>query len=257
MKKIFITGTDTDVGKTIVSVGLCLTWPAHYWKPIQAGYHYKEDEKSLPPPGASYRTTHSTLKYKKTNKANLKIPILPKINKENETLSDLKENNHILPKTDNEVLSQFIPVKNIYPSAYTLKNPLSPNQAGNIENIYINSQNITLPKGPTRLVIEGAGGALVPFNDKEDMTNLMKKWDCPVIVVARSGLGTLNHTFLTLSALKVKKISVMGVIMVGPPHPLNKKDISAKAPVLLELPFLQTLSSETLISYFKKINLQI
>ncbi len=226
MKKIFVTGTDTDVGKTIVSAGLCLTWPAHYWKPIQAGYEC--------PTLTANENTHKTTKLKNIS------------------------NNHILPKTDNEILSWFIPAKNIHPSSYTLKNPLSPNQAGKLEDIYIKSQSIHLPIcSSSNLIIEGAGGALVPFNDKEDMTALMKKWDCPVIIVARSGLGTLNHTFLTLTVLKSKKISILGVIMVGAFHPMNKKDISAKAPVLLELPFLETLSSEVLISHFQKMKLNI
>ena len=196
MKKIFITGTDTDVGKTIVSAGFCMSWPAHYWKPIQAGY----------------------------------------------------------PGTDNEVMSRFIPEQNIHPSSYTLKNPLSPNQAAKIEGINIQKEKINCPKCSANLIIEGAGGALVPFNEKEDMTDLMKKIDCPVIIVARSTLGTLNHTFLTLSALRAKKIPILGVIMVGPPHPNNKKDIEekGKTSILLELPIIENLSAKILRSYFEK-----
>ena len=214
MKKIFVTGTDTDIGKTIVSAGLCLTWPAHYWKPIQAGYTAKPNSPS-----------------------------------------EAILNKNILPGTDNEVLSQFIPKQNIHPSSYTLKNPLSPNQAAKIEGINIQIEKINYPKCSSNLIIEGAGGALVPFNNKEDMTDLMKKMDCPVIIVAKSALGTLNHTFLTLSVLRAKKIPILGVIMVGPLHHNNKKDIekTGKAPVLLELPFLENLSARTLKPYFKNI----
>lgn len=236
MKKIFVTGTDTDVGKTIVSAGLCLTWPAHYWKPIQAGYE-------CTPSHANSENTNNPAKLKNTTLQNITLQSSP--------------NNHILPKTDNETLSRFIPAKNIHPSSYTLKNPLSPNQAGKLEDIDIQSYNINLPNCLSNLIIEGAGGVLVPFNDKEDMTDLIKKWDCPVIIVARSGLGTLNHTFLTLNVLKAKQISILGVILIGTPHPMNKKDISAKVPVLLELPFLETLSSEVLISHFQKMKLNI
>ncbi len=203
------------MGKTIVSAGFCLTWPAHYWKPIQAGYHSAES-------------------------AEVRIPV-PKTK--------------ILPQTDNEVISQFIPEQNIHPSSYTLKKPLSPNQSAEMENIYIKNENIKVPDCSSNLIIEGAGGALVPFNDKEDITDLIKKINCPVIVVTRSVLGTLNHTFLTLSILKAKNISVLGVVMVGPPHPLNKRDIEKKAPVLLELPFLNKLSAKTLHLYFEKIKL--
>ena len=83
------------------------------------------------------------------------------------------------------------------------------------------------------------------------MTDLMIKMDCPVIIVARSSLGTLNHTFLTLSALRAKKIPVLGIIMVGPLHPNNKKDIEkrGKSSVLLELPMIENLSAEILRSH--------
>ena len=214
MKKLFITGTDTDVGKTIVSAGLCMTWPAHYWKPIQAGYSSTTN--------ISHPSEHTLTK-------------------------------KILAGTDNEVISRFIPEQNIYPSSYTLKNPLSPNQAAKIEGIHIQKEKINYPECSSNLIIEGAGGALVPFNEKEDMTDLMKKMDCPVIVVARSTLGTLNHTFLTLAALRAKNIPVLGVIMVGPSHPDNKKDIEEKGntSVLLELPIIESLSADTLKLYCK------
>jgi dethiobiotin synthase len=215
MKKLFITGTDTDVGKTIVSAGLCMAWPAHYWKPIQAGY--------------------SSI----INTSNSSEPALTK---------------KILPGTDNELISRFIPEQNIYPSSYTLKNPLSPNQAAKIERVHIQKEKINYPECSSNLIIEGAGGALVPFNEREDMTDLMKKMDCPVIVVARSTLGTLNHTFLTLAVLRAKNIPVLGVIMVGPPHPNNKKDIEEKGntSVLLELPIIENLSADTLKLYCKR-----
>ena len=217
MKKIFITGTDTDVGKTIVSAGLCITWPAHYWKPIQSGYQ-------------STKTSD---------------------------FSEPARNKKILPSTDNEVMSRFIPEENIFPSVYNLKEPLSPNQAAEIERIHIQKEKIKPPKTNFNLIIEGAGGALVPFNDKEDMTNLMKEFNAPVIIVARSTLGTLNHTFLTLSTLRRKNISILGVIMVGPPHPRNKKDIEkiGKVSVLLELPLIENLSADKLKSYFDKVTL--
>ena len=124
MKKIFITGTDTDVGKTIVSAGICMAWPAHYWKPIQAGY-------------------------------------CPTINTSNFSEPALTKN--ILPGTDNEVISQFIPEQNIHPSSYTLKNPLSPNQAAKIENINIQKEKVNCPKCSSNLIIEGAGGGFSSF----------------------------------------------------------------------------------------------
>ena len=234
MKKVFITGTDTDVGKTIVAAGLCMTWPAHYWKPIQAGY--QEPSKGV-------------------NKAQFSSSNTPpSTNISNPSESAL---NKIFSGTDNEVISRFIPEQHIYSSVYTLKNPLSPNQAAKMEGIHIQKEKINCPKCSSNLVMEGAGGALVPFNEKEDMSDLMKKMNCPVIIVARSTLGTLNHTFLTLSVLREKKIPIIGVIMVGPLHKKNKYDIETKGKVsvLLELPLLDKLSPKTLKPYFERLSL--
>ena len=200
MKSIFVTGTDTDVGKTIVSAGLCLSWPAHYWKPIQAGTD---------------------------------------------------------PHTDNEVMAQFIPKENIHPSTYVLKKFCSPNQAARIENISIEKDVLVnaYRKNCSRLVIEGAGGLFVPFNEEESMLDLIIQFGAPVIVVARSGLGTLNHSFLTLKALRANNVNILGIIMVGKLHPDNKRDIETigNIPVLLELPLLKTLNIESLENHFEKL----
>ena len=239
MKKIFVTGTGTDVGKTIVSAGLCMAWPAHYWKPIQAGYRT--------PPSTAKKASTADFDTKKASTTNPQTANTHPTDKTSTT-------QHILPETDNETLSRFIPTKNIYPSAYSLKKPLSPNQAGQKENKLIKVKNIAMPKvaPSSNLVIEGAGGALVPINEKEDMTNLMKKTKAPVLIVSSSALGTLNHTFLTLFALRAKKIPILGVVMVGPFHPDNKRDIEkiGKVPVLLELPFIKKLTVKSLSPYF-------
>ena len=200
MKSIFVTGTDTDVGKTIVSAGLCLSWPAHYWKPIQAGAD---------------------------------------------------------PCTDNEVMAQFIPKENIYSSAYVLKKACSPNQAALWEDISIHKDALmsVYKKIRSPVVIEGAGGALVPFNDQESMLDLMIQFNAPVIIVARSGLGTLNHSFLTLKVLRAHNINILGIIMVGKHHSDNKRDIEniGNIPVLLELPMLKKIDTASLKEHFKKL----
>ncbi|MDE0118511.1 MAG: dethiobiotin synthase [Bdellovibrionales bacterium] len=252
MKKVFITGTDTDVGKTIVSAGLCMAWPAHYWKPIQAGYQ-------VPKGGNAKRLSSANVPSSSSLTPPLPINAMPFSSTNVPNPSSELALNKILPGTDNEVINRFIPEQHIHPSVYTLKNPLSPNQAAKIEGVKIQKEKINYPRCSSNLVIEGAGGALVPFNKKEDMTDLMKKMDCPVIIVARSSLGTLNHTFLTLSVLRAKKIPIMGVIMVGPLHEKNKNDIETKGKVsvLLELPLLDTLSPETLRPYFEKMSFSI
>lgn len=188
MKKIFVTGTDTGVGKTLVCAGLCASSKAcFYWKPIQTGIAHEMD--------------------------------------------------------DAKTISQYVLKKRILASAFQFKAPLSPNQAALKEGkkeVFIH-ELISKMKNPIgSLVIEGIGGIKVPLNDKESVLDLIGQLKAKTLIVARSGLGTLNHTFLTLQALRAKKISILGVILVGPLNPENKRDIECigKTKILLELPIL-------------------
>ncbi|MCZ0932338.1 MAG: dethiobiotin synthase [Oligoflexia bacterium] len=196
-KKVFITGTDTEVGKTIVSLGLCLHWKADYWKPIQTGR-----------------------------------------------------------PTDSDFIKKFLPSKTVYPSSYQFKAPLSPNQASFKENKKIDLKKIQTPKSSC-LVVEGIGGVYVPLNDKQTVLDLIQFINYPVIVVARSGLGTLNHTLLTLTILKQRKIKILGVILSGPFHPDNKRDIEkwSGVPVILELRLLKSITKKALLNEFKKLKI--
>lgn len=195
MKALFVTGTGTEVGKTLVTLGLCLWFKADYWKPVQTG-----------------------------------------------------------PDKDSDFIKKFLTGKKIHPCSYDFKNPLSPNQAAQKEGQKIKLDKIKTPKS-SFLIIEGAGGVLVPLNDKEMMIDLIQKLGFPVIVVAKSGLGTLNHTLLTLEALKARKIKTLGLILSGSPHKDNKRDIEkwGRAPVLLELPVLKPVNAENLLKHFKKL----
>ena len=197
-KKVFITGTDTEVGKTVVSLGLCLHWKADYWKPVQTGQ-----------------------------------------------------------PTDTDFIKKFLPHHKAHPNTYQFKAPLSPNQASFKENKKINLTKIHPPKSSC-LVVEGIGGVYVPLNNKQTVLDLIQRINYPVILVARSGLGTLNHTLLTLTALKQRKIKILGVVLSGPPHSDNKKDIEkwGKAPVILELPILKKITKTNLLNHFKKLRLK-
>ena len=179
MKALFVTGTGTEAGKTLICLGLCLHFKADYWKPVQTG----ADKDYL-------------------------------------------------------FIKNFLPDKKIHLCSYDFKNPLSPNQAAQKEGKQILLDKIHPPKS-SFLIVEGAGGVLVPLNKKEMMIDLIQKLNFPVIVTAKSGLGTLNHTLLTLEALKTRKIKTLGVILSGSFHNDNKKDIERKGrvPVILELPF--------------------
>ena len=99
-------------------------------------------------------------------------------------------------------------------SAFNLETPMSPHEAARIDGIAIEENEIKRPSTKNKLVIEGAGGLLVPLNDSETVLDLIKPTD-KVIVVSRHYLGSINHTLLTLEMLKKKKIDVFGIIFNG------------------------------------------
>jgi len=106
-----------------------------------------------------------------------------------------------------------------------LTEPLSPHDAAKIDGVEINLEKIVKPNINAPLVIEGAGGVFVPLNDNDLMIDLIEKMDCQVIVVARSGLGTINHTLMTLKCLRDRGIQIAGVVLNGPLNDKNKKAI--------------------------------
>ena len=194
---IFVTGTGTGVGKTLVSTGLCLHFQADYWKPVQTG-----------------------------------------------------------APTDTDYVRQFVSEKQIHKSAYHFQSPLSPNQSADLENKKIKLDQILPPKSRF-LIVEGCGGVFVPLNDKQTQLDLMAQLNFPALVVAQSGLGTLNHTLLTLEALAARNFPVLGLILSGPPHPKNARDLEhwGKAPILLELDMLSPVNRDTLSHAFQKFKI--
>lgn len=165
--RIIVAGTDTNVGKTIVSSLLVSKLDAHYWKPVQCG--------DLDTGGDS-----ATVK----------------------KLSGMKANR-------------------IIPEAYRLKLPASPNQAAAAEGITIDKENLMLPNHEGALVVELAGGLMVPLRDDWLQIDQVKVWNLPVVLVARSGLGTLNHTLLSIEALENRNIKVATLILNGEKHEEN------------------------------------
>ena len=102
---------------------------------------------------------------------------------------------------------------------YNLKHPLSPHEAAAKENIIINLDALTLPPLSQNqpLIVEGAGGVMVPINPHHLMIDVIEKFALPAIVVVRSELGTLNHSILTINALKACNIPIAAIIMSGKP----------------------------------------
>jgi len=159
MTPIFITGTGTNVGKTLVAAIVTEAMQADYWKPVQAGFSDGTDSLFV----------QSMISNKKTK---------------------------------------------VYPELYRLKMPASPHLAAPAEGKVIKVKEIVdfLPKTKKQLIIEGAGGLMVPLNQKELILNLIKKLKAKVIIVSKNELGSINHSLLTAAVLKKEKINVAGWI---------------------------------------------
>jgi dethiobiotin synthetase len=181
-----VCGTDTDVGKTLVSAWLVQGLGAHYWKPVQSGLEGGGDRQMV------------------------------------ERLLDLAPDR-------------------LLPEAYRLSEPLSPHWAAERDGVTIELERLALPAIEGPLVVETAGGLLVPLQRNWLQIQQLQRWGLPVLLVARSGLGTLNHTLLSLEALERRGIPVLGLVLNGPPHADNPRTLEqlGGVPVLAQLPPLQ------------------
>ena len=103
----------------------------------------------------------------------------------------------------------------VHPERYRLGQPLSPHLSAKIDGLTINIEEIQIPKTENRLIIEGAGGIMVPLNENELIVDLIRKLGVKVIVVTQNYLGSINHTLMTLEILKLNNIPVEGIIFNG------------------------------------------
>jgi dethiobiotin synthetase len=198
--RFFITGTDTGVGKTVVSATLCVGLNATYWKPVQTGTREGSDRATV-----------------------MRIAGIPR--------------------------------GRTIPEVYRFSPPVSPHLAARRANVRINLKAIgrAAPAASETLIAEGAGGALVPINEKQLMTDLMAELGLPVLLVTRTTLGTINHTLLSIAALKSAKLKLHGVIMVGKPNRENLRAIEdyGGARVIGVLPLLPRLNRAALMAAFR------
>lgn len=111
-----------------------------------------------------------------------------------------------------------------HPSAFNLVTPMSPHAAAAIDNVSISVKNITRPITKNHLVIEGAGGVLVPLNQTETILDLVESSD-RIIVISRHYLGSINHTLMTIEALKARKLNIFGILFSGDKHPTTEEII--------------------------------
>jgi dethiobiotin synthetase len=119
-----------------------------------------------------------------------------------------------------------------HPSAYNLKTPMSPHAAANIDGVTISVKKRKVPTTKNNLVIEGAGGLLVPLNENETIADLIQPTD-KVIIVSRHYLGSINHTLLTVEALKSRNLNIHGILFSGAEHPTTEKIIATMSGVTI------------------------
>jgi dethiobiotin synthetase len=192
MTRFVVTGTDTDIGKTVFAAALAGAIGARYWKPVQAG---------------------------------------------------------LVPETDSQVVARLAGVETL-PEAYRLKLPASPHQSAADEGVVIDTDALTPPPGP--LVIEGAGGLMVPLTRTTLNIDVFARWGLPLILCARTVLGAINHTLLSVEAIRARGIPLTGIAFIGDENKESEGIIIEKSGVnrLGRLPRLDPLNRETLAAAF-------
>ena len=202
MQPIVVTGTDTEIGKTVFAAALAGALGAHYWKPVQAGI----------------------------------------------------EDGDRFGATDAERIAALsgLPREKVVPEAYRLATPCSPHRAAEIDGVTIAPGRLALPAVAGALVVEGAGGVLVPLTRTETYADQFARWGAPVVLVARTGLGTINHSLLSIEALRARKVPMLGVAFVGEAQDDSEATICAMGGVrrLGRLPMFDRLDTQSLVTAF-------
>ena len=197
MKRFFITGISTEVGKTVASAIVAEALEADYWKPVQAG-------------DLDYSDSHK--------------------------IADLISNEKTV----------------IHPNSYALQYPMSPHASADLEGITIDLKQISEPATNNHLVIEGAGGLLVPLNQKDTILDLIEP-SYKVIVVSRHYLGSINHSLLTLELLQTKGFEVY-ILFSGAENQATENIIVQKtsAPVIGRIDEESTIDKNVVKQYAEK-----
>lgn len=146
-----------------------------------------------------------------------------------------------------------------HPETYALTQPFSPHKSAAIDKVTIDIDKFVLPETDNQLIIEGAGGLMVPLNDSVLIIDLIKKLNAKVIVVSKHYLGSINHTLLTVAALRHYGIPIMGIVFNG------EKDIYSKTfildytglPLLGDVPHMKELDKKAIIRAASSIDLNL
>jgi dethiobiotin synthetase len=197
-RRIVVTGTDTEIGKTVFAAALADLLGACYWKPIQSGLD---------------------------------------------------------GETDAQIVARLggLSCDRILPERYRLKTPVSPHQAAAIDGIRIDATTLDPPDtGARPLVIEGAGGLMVPLDRSTLYIDIFARWRAPVVLCARTALGTINHSLLSIDALRHRGIELLGIAFIGESNPESERAICEIGGVrrLGRLPRLMPLTQDTLREAF-------
>lgn len=150
------------------------------------------------------------------------------------------------PEGDSETVARLsgLSPAQILPEAYRLTVPASPHLAARMDGVTIDPARLALPLLDQRLVVEGAGGVLVPLSESLSMAGLFALWQAPVILCARTGLGTINHSLLSIEALKARGVPLLGIVFIGEPHGENERIVPLLGDVrsLGRLPLLESVT---------------
>jgi dethiobiotin synthetase len=158
-------------------------------------------------------------------------------------------------ETDSETVARLggLPQARILPEAYRLKTPASPHQAAAIDGIRIEVDALSVPDVSGRgLVIEGSGGLMVPLDGRTLYIDVFARWRIPLVLCARTTLGTINHSLLSIAALRSRGIDLLGVAFIGESHPESERAICEIGNVrrLGRLPLISPLTGGTLRTAF-------
>ncbi|MEH2510442.1 dethiobiotin synthetase [Nitrobacteraceae bacterium AZCC 1564] len=157
-------------------------------------------------------------------------------------------------ETDTQAVLRLseIPSTHVIPELYRLKTPASPHLAAELDGIAIDPARLVLPTVPGTVVVEGAGGLMVPLTRQTTYIDQMARWGAPVVLCARTTLGTINHTLLSVEALRHRGIPLLGVAFIGDEHPDSERTIVEMGNVkrLGRLPSLAVLTQDTLRAAF-------
>lgn len=196
--RVVVAGTDTGVGKTVLSALLTLAADAVYWKPVQSGVEEETDRQAVL------------------------------------RMAELGEERSL-------------------PERYLLSLPMSPDQSARADGVSIERDALALPIHARNLVLETAGGVMVPMSGELLQIELIAWWGLPVVLAARSGLGTLNHTLLSIEALRARSIDVWGIVLIGPEHRENPGSLRrwTDVPIVGAIPPMPTINRAALQEIYR------